>query len=104
MSSVTPTHLSDRRRLGRFFQRNSYCRRPDADRQQEGHRSYRKGWEVRLVLKDVDEVGLVSTLIRRVGLNPGKAFQKGRKWIVPIYGEEAVTSFLEWRELVEPRG
>lgn len=56
------------------------------------------------MLKDEDEVGLVSSLIRRVGLNPGKAFAKGRKWIVPIYGEEAVKSFLEWSELVKPGG
>lgn len=104
MSSVTPTQLSDRRRLGRFFNRNSYCRRPDEDRLQEGHRAYRKGWEVRLVLKDEDEVGLVNPLIRRVGLNPGKAFQKGKKWIVPVYGREAVESFQQWSELVEKRG
>jgi len=104
MSSVTPTRLSDRRRLGRFFNRNAYCRRPDLARQQEGHLSYRKGWEVRLVLKDEDEVWLVSNLIRRVGLNPGKTFQKGRKWIVPIYGQEAVESFQEWSDLVEKHG
>lgn len=104
MSSVTPTRLSNRRRLGRFYNRNAYCRRPDEARQQEGHRSYRKGWEVRLVLKDEDEVGLVSGLVRQVGLNPGKAFQKGRKWIVPIYGQEAVESFQEWSNLVDKQG
>jgi hypothetical protein len=81
MSSVTPTQLSDRRRLGRFFNRNSYCRRPDED-----------------------EVGLVNMLIRRVGLNPGKSFAKGKKWIVPIYGREAVESFQQWSELVEKQG
>ena len=101
---MTPTRLSDRRRLGRFFNRNAYFRRPDRARQQGGHRAYRKGWEVRLVLKDEDEVGLVSSLIRQVGLNPGRAFRKGRKWIVPIYGKEAVVSFQEWGQLLERRG
>ena len=52
----------------------------------------------------MDEVGLVNMLIRRVGLNPGKSFAKGKKWIVPIYGREAVESFQQWSELVEKQG
>ncbi len=101
MSKVTPTELSDRRRLARFFRRNAYCRRPDSTRQQKGRRSYHKGWEVRLVLKDEDEVALVCALIRKVGFNPGRPFRKGRKWIVPVYGQEAVESFRAWSELLE---
>jgi hypothetical protein len=98
MPRPSPRRRSDERRLGRFFNRNAYCREPDACRQLEGYRKYKKGWEVRLVLRDEDEVAIVCSLLWRVGLSPGKPFRKSRRWVVPVYGEEAVRLIRKWGE------
>jgi len=96
MAKVSTSRRSDQRRLGRFFNRNSYCREPDASRLKEGYAKYKKGWEVRLILKDEDEVALVCRLLWKVDLMPGKAFSKSKRWAVPIYGEEAVLHLRSW--------
>ena len=96
MAKASAARRSDQRRLGRFFNRNAYCRVPDAERIQEGCSNYKKGWEVRLILKDEDEVAIVSSLLYRVGLVPGKAFRKSKRWAVPIYGKRAVLCLKEW--------
>jgi hypothetical protein len=102
MAKASAARRSDQRRLGRFFNRNAYCRIPDAQRMQEGYTKYKKGWEVRLILKDEDEVAIVNGLLWRVGLVPGKAFRKSKRWAVPIYGEKAVLCLQEWgAELLE---
>ena len=98
MPRASASLRSAQRRLGRFFNRNAYCREPDAQRLAEGYTKYKKGWEVRLILKDGDEVAIVCSLLRKVGLAPGKSFRKGNRWAVPIYGEEAVSSLRKWGE------
>jgi len=103
MAKVSASRRSSQRRLGRFFNRNAYCRVPNPSRQKkEGYTNYKKGWEVRLILRDEDEVSIVCGLLWRVGLAPGKPFRKSKRWAVPIYGEEAVTSLRAWgAELLE---
>jgi|FLOH01.1.fsa_nt_gi hypothetical protein len=104
MAKLSVSRRSDQRRLGRFFNRNSYCREPDAARLTEGYSKYKKGWEVRLILKDEDEVALVCRLLWKVGLIPGKAFSKSKRWAVPVYGEEAVRQLRDWgAELLEEK-
>lgn len=96
MSRASDSLRSEERRLGRFFHRNSYCRQPDPQRQREGYLSYKKGWEARIILRDADEVELVTQLLWKVGLMPGRAFQKGKRWAVPVYGQEAVEKLKLW--------
>ncbi len=96
MAEASANRRSDQRRLARFFNRNAYCRKPDSSRQQEGYSQYKKGWEVRIILKDEDEVAIVTRLLWKVGLAPGKPFRKSRRWAVPVYGQEAVTSLQAW--------
>ena len=96
MAKASASLRSAQRRLGRFFNRNAYCREPDAQRLAEGYTKYKKGWEVRLILRDEDEVAIVSSLLWKVGLAPGNSFRKGKRWAIPIYGEEAVLSLRKW--------
>ncbi|MCP4091984.1 MAG: hypothetical protein GY747_00935 [Planctomycetes bacterium] len=98
MAKASASLRSAQRRLGRFFNRNAYCRQPSAERLAEGYSKYKKGWEVRLILKDEDEVAIVCSLLWDVGLLPGKSFRKGKRWAVPIYGEEAVSNLRKWGE------
>ena len=80
-------------RLAYYFARNGYLRGRSTDRLDEGHETYKKGWEVRLVLHSSTEVDEVRKLIERAGMRPGKVFQKHQCWIQPIYGREAAMRF-----------
>jgi hypothetical protein len=95
---VSPSKASLQRRLARFYRRNAYVREPRGERVEEGRRSYRKGWEVRFVLRDLDEVAIVEKLLRELGFNPGRPFPKHSRWVVPAYGEEAVKSLRAWAD------
>lgn len=78
------------RRLGLCFAANGCIREPNPDRLAEGHRAYKKGWEVRIVLESQAEAEEVRQWVIRVGLRPGLRYRKGSRWIQPIYGFEAV--------------
>lgn len=80
-------------RLAYYFARNGYVRGRSHDRLDEGHATYKKGWEVRLVLYSSSEVDEARRLIERAGMRPGRVFQKHQCWIQPIYGQEAVMRF-----------
>lgn len=80
-------------RLTFYFARNGYLRGQSNDRLEEGHEAYKKGWEVRLVLHDTNEVEEARRLIERAGMRPGRVFQKHQCWIQPIYGRDAVMRF-----------
>ncbi len=63
------------------------------DHRQGGRRS---GWEIRLRASTAKEARLWLTSLRRIGLKPGRAYQRGLKTIiVPVYGREQVELFLK---------
>jgi uncharacterized membrane protein affecting hemolysin expression len=81
--------------LKQFFQRNGYVRMADKKRINElGRQRYKKGYEVRLVATNEDELVEIRRLLEQLGFKPGKPFQKKRQIIQPIYGKEAVEWFL----------
>jgi len=102
--AVSRTKASLQRRLARFYQRNAYTREPQPLRLLEGHRAYRKGWEVRFILRDLDEVTIVESLLRQLGFHPGKPFAKHSNWVVPVYGQEVVESLQEWAAKIAADG
>lgn len=78
------------------FERCGYVRtKSQALYEERGHREYKKGSEVRLVLTDAEEARRVQALIRAAGLLPGKPFRKHARVVQPIYGAEAVEWFLQ---------
>lgn len=50
-----------------------------------------KGWEARFRVKDQTEADKLSQILLKVGINTGKAWNKGSAFVVPVYGEENVT-------------
>ena len=80
-------------RLRVYYLRNGCVRTPQPSRLLEGHQTYKKGWEVRLVLEDVAEVTDARRLLQRAGFGPGRPYCKGAKWIQPVYGRDAVERF-----------
>jgi hypothetical protein len=77
-----------------LFKRNGYIRTPSPTRLKEGHQSYKKGWEVRLVLKNNSELSQTRQLLTAAGLKPPRPFRKSLQWIQPLYGQRVVNLFL----------
>jgi hypothetical protein len=76
--------------LVQLIERNSYLRQPNEDRRKEEKTNYRKGWELRLVLDNESEVEAAVRSIASSGLKAGRPFKKWSRWVIPLYGREAV--------------
>lgn len=82
--------------LARLFQESGYMRRRSAELAEEmGPYGYKKGDEVRLVVNSQAELRKVRALLKSVGLEGGKPFQKHARWVQPLYGAAAVQFFLK---------
>ncbi len=81
------------RRLREIYHRNGYMRFPKMDRRREEKTNYKKGWEVRLVVKSDEELERVRRMLAQAGLKPGRPFKKARQWALPVYGKQAVAFF-----------
>ena len=86
----------DMARLAQIFQRNGYIRAPRDERRRALGPRYKKGWEVRLVLKSQEELVDVHRLLEQSGLKAGRPFKKSRQWVQPIYSKKAVDFFTRW--------
>ncbi|MBM3740490.1 MAG: hypothetical protein FJW39_32470 [Acidobacteria bacterium] len=75
---------------------SGYTRKPDESRR--GTPAYKKGWEVRLVLKDHDEADFIKDCLIQAGMRPGKRFTKHGMIVQPVYGRSAVEAFLGWEK------
>lgn len=78
------------------FQKNGYLRFPDPDRRKLETRNYKKGFEIRIVVESKSGVAPLARLCRQLELKPGKPYSKGERWVLPIYGREAVERFQKW--------
>lgn len=79
-----------------FFERNGYLRLPDLVRQeQEGHSTYKKGYELRLVAFNETELGEIRDLLGQAGFRLAKPHIKVNRIIQPVYGKQAVERFCE---------
>lgn len=92
MSDIDPEVVDELRRL---YRRNGYVRWPIGERmEEEDSRSYRKGYEVRLVANSPDELDHIQGLLREAGFRVAKPFRKGRQHRQPVYGYRQVSRFL----------
>jgi hypothetical protein len=76
-----------------FFNRNGYYRIPDEKLREKLKAAYKKGYEVRLVAMDYKEYVSIRKLLKELGYAPGKAYSKGNRRIVPLYGKENYEDF-----------
>lgn len=76
-----------------FFDRNGYYRVPDESLREKLKAGYKKGYEVRLVAMDYKEYVSIRKLLKELGYAPGKAYSKGNRRIVPLYGKENYEGF-----------
>ena len=90
----TATKESPEAMLRQFFRRGGYVRVVDRARRKEIGPLYKKGYEVRLVVKTRDELLEVRRLLRAVGFTPAATFRKHNRIVQPIYGKAAAEWFL----------
>jgi hypothetical protein len=82
--------------LGAAFRRNGYIRYPNQDARRKRKTKYKKGWEVRLVVRTREETEQLRPLVAVAGFRAGKPFAKAKQWVLPVYGEAAASQFEEW--------
>jgi hypothetical protein len=83
-------------RLSAYYLRNGYVRRQNEKRKtREGHKRYKKGGEVRLLAKSIDELRCMRLFLKMADFKPGLPFSKGRQYCQPIYGKQEVERFLQ---------
>lgn len=86
--------MSEAYSLADFVRANSYARVPDETRQDEGWKEYKKGYELRIVVKTQDDLKRVRKLLQDAAIKPGKAYRKAQQWVQPVYGKQAVNSLV----------
>jgi len=74
--------------LVRLIRRKAYLRQPSVERRRAEKGRYRKGWEVRLVLRDEAELGEAQRVVEEAGLRTGRPFTKHSRWVLPLYGRK----------------
>ncbi len=79
-----------------LFHRNGYNRVPDETRRAEEPRTYKMGYEIRLIAQNKAELAIIRRLLRTVGLKPGKPYSKANQWCQPVYGKSAMETFSQW--------
>jgi hypothetical protein len=86
---------AQKRKLLEYFRRNGYCRVPDPKLRRKHSRTYKKGYEVRLVAFSKRELQEIRQLLRAAGIPPGAPHRKVNRWIQPVYGKEATAAFMQ---------
>lgn len=86
------------RLLASSFERNGCLRVPNPERRKNEPRSYKMGYEIRLVATSKRELRDLRRAIRACGFKPGSPFTKVNRWIQPIYGRQAMESLAELLE------
>jgi len=70
-----------------LFKQCGYVRTPPSVGPGEpGRAGSHHGYEVRFMAHNRDECQKIVRLLKTCGIKPGKPFNKGRQWRVPVYG------------------
>jgi hypothetical protein len=79
-----------------LFKHCGYLRTPPSVGSHEpGRAGSHRGYEVRFMAHNRDECQKIVRLLKACRIKPGKPFNKGRQWRVPVYGR---TLFLALQE------
>ena len=72
----------------------TYCiRKPIYRRRKLFKAGYKKGFEIRISIEDIDEVNMMKSILLKKGIISRKPYQKHTGYILPIYGERQTKAF-----------
>lgn len=80
-------------RLIELYRKNGYARTPNTERRANEKANYKKGWEIRIVLRSEGELKEVRRLLEQRGIDPGNPFKKSKQWVQPLYGKKIFEEF-----------
>ena len=86
--------MEDPTSLAEYVRANSYARVPNEVRQDEGWSAYKKGYELRIVVKTQTDSKQVRRLLKDASIKPGKPYRKAKQWVVPVYGKQSVNQLV----------
>jgi hypothetical protein len=72
----------------------TYCiRKPVTDLSKITISNYKKGYEVRISINDIEEVKILKDILRKKHITFGNPYNKHKRTILPIYGKENTSAF-----------
>ena len=94
-SSHSPVPRATAARLAAIFAEGGYVRRFAADKRSRlGPATYKKGFEVRLIVASQEALREVRHLLGAAHLRAGKPYRKHSRLVQPVYGKDALDWFL----------
>ncbi len=81
-----------------YFLRDGFFRIPNAERMKEGHRKYKKGYEIRFTALNRAEQFSITRLLDKMNFKYGKPYKKRNQIIIPVYGKE---NFIEFNNAIK---
>jgi len=86
--------------LEEIFQRNGYLRIRNPDKWKlSGSSNYKKGFEIRFVSKNEDELKKIQASISSIGFKICKPYLRGGHMVQPLYGKEIALQFQALKRL-----
>lgn len=76
--------------LGRYMRRNGVLRTPNMRRREGEGQRYKKGYEIRFVAFDEQELRQIQRMLLTLGIPFGRHFVKANRIVQPVYGREYV--------------
>jgi hypothetical protein len=72
-----------------------YERVPNSKKRTQEKTNYKKGYEVRIILNNIEETRIIKAILNGKEIHTGKPFEKHSKIVLPIYGYENTMAFLK---------
>jgi hypothetical protein len=76
-----------------FFHRNGYFRVVNPRRRKQKGQNYKKGYEIRFVARNREELREIRLLLKKAKFKRGKPFLKGLQFVQPVYGKKFYEQF-----------
>lgn len=93
------TRMSEQRKMKKklveYFFRSGCFRSADPNKRKELGQTYKKGYEIRFVAYDENELAELKTLMESLGLKHGKTYAKSKTTVLPVYGKQQMERFRE---------
>jgi hypothetical protein len=91
---------TSRQFLEEIFLRNGYIKVRNPDKWElKGSNNYKKGFEIRFVSKDEEELQKIQASISSIGFRVCKPYIKGSHMVQPLYGKEITLQFQGLKKL-----
>lgn len=85
--------------LEEFFLRSGYLRiRNENQLEEYGSQKYKKGFEIRFVARNINELELIRNSITALSYKLSKSYISNNRFIQPLYGKEITLKFKKIKE------